>query len=134
MARPVPNGEERTEALLAHENWLDDALAAAFEEHRRTLGERTAKAVLESVKLRRITRGSARHRDNWPEEAWERNGHLMAVSELCLAGILEYLATGLGSRDNVETLARRAFENALDAYWDAGRYAQDFTLLKDIPE
>ena len=29
-------------------------------------------------------------------------------------------------------LAKRAFENALEAYWDTGHHDQDFTLLEDI--
>jgi len=34
----------------------------------------------------------------------------------------------------VETLARWAFENAFEAYWNEGRYDQNFTRLEDIPE
>ena len=58
----------------------------------------------------------------------------MTNSELCLAGILEYLATEEGSRANVETLARWGFENALEAYRDAGYYGRDYVKLEDIPE
>ena len=79
-------------------------------------------------------RSSVSRRESWPEEAWQRTGCLMTNAVLCIAGILEHLATGRGSRDNMETLTRRAFENALEAYWDAGCYDQDFTLPEDIPE
>ena len=58
----------------------------------------------------------------------------MTSSELCLAGIVEYLATGAGRKANVETLARWGFQYALDAYWDAGYYGQHSTKLEDIPE
>ena len=90
---------------------------------------------MESIRLRRIVRRSILpQRERWPEEPWERIGHLMTNSELCLAGILEYLATEEGSRANVEALARWAFENALEAYWDAGYYGRDYVKLEDTPE
>ena len=41
----------------------------------------------------------------------------MTSSELCLAGIVEYLVTGAGKKENMETLAAWGFENALEAYW-----------------
>ena len=56
----------------------------------------------------------------------------MTSSELCLAGIVEYLATGAGKKENMETLAAWGFENALEAYWDAGYYGQNSTKLEDI--
>ena len=55
-------------------------------------------------------------------------------SELCLAAILEYLATGEGLRGNVETLAGWAFQYAFDAYWAFGEYDPERTRLADIPE
>ena len=56
----------------------------------------------------------------------------MTSSELCHTGILEYITTGEGSKDNVETLATWGFQYALDAYWDAGHYGQNSTKLEDI--
>ena len=108
---------------------------AMFNAHRSALGDRVIKASLESVRLRRIVRKSViPHRETWPEESWHQIAHLMTSSELCLAGIVEYLATGAGRRANVETLARWGFENALEAYHDAGYYGQNSTKLEDIPE
>ena len=123
------------EAVLTNEDRLYDALTATFGVHSEELGESITKAVMEGIRLRRVVRRSiVPQRETWPEESWERIGHLMTNSELCLAGILEYLATEEGSRANVETLARWAFENALEAYWDAGYYGRDNVKLEDIPE
>ena len=58
----------------------------------------------------------------------------MINSELCLAAILGYLATGVGRRGNVKTLTAWGFQYSLDAYWDAGYYGQDYVKLEDIPE
>ena len=58
----------------------------------------------------------------------------MNDSELCLAAILEYLSTGEGLQRNVVSLASWAFNYVLEAYGDAGRYAQEWTRLEDIPE
>ncbi len=67
-------------------------------------------------------------------ESWPQIGRLMNDSELCLAAILEYLATGAGLRDHLEPLASWAFQYAREAYQDAGFYAQESTRLEDIPE
>ncbi len=121
--------------VMAREARIDDSLAAAFNEHRDVIGERAVKGSLEAVNLRRIVRESViPYRETWPEESWERIARLMTGSELCLAGILEYIDTGGDRGDNVETLARWGFQYALDAYWDAGYYAQDSVRLDDIPE
>ncbi len=40
----------------------------------------------------------------------------MTGSELCLAGIIKFVATGAGRKENALTLERRGFENALEAY------------------
>ena len=134
----LPTEEEDLETVLAHEDENDDALTATFGVYSEELGEAIIKAVMEGIRLRRIVRRSILpQREGWPEESWERIGHLMTNSELCLAGILEYLATEEGSRANVETLARWGFENALEAYWDywdAGYYGRDYVKLEDIPE
>ena len=123
------------EVLLAQEDQSDDALIAAFNDHRELLGDTTVKASLESVRLRRIVRRSViPYRETWPQESWEKIAHLMSSSELCVAGIVEYLVTGVGKKENVEFLARRGFQNALDAYWDAGYYGQNSTKLEDIPK
>ena len=74
------------------------------------------------------------YEETWPEESWPRIGQLMNDSELCLAAILEYLATGAGLQRNVEPLASWAFNYVLEAYHDAGSYAQEWTRLEDIPE
>ena len=127
------NGDLGT--LLAQQDGLDDVLATMFNDHRELLGDTTVKASLESVRLRRIVRRSViPYRETWPQESWEKIAHLMSSSELCVAGIMEYLTTGRGSRNNVETLARWGFQYALDAYWDAGFYGQNSTNLEDIPE
>ena len=127
------NGDLGT--LLAQQDGLDDVLATMFNDHRAALGDATVKASLESVRLRRIVRRSViPYRETWPQESWEKIAHLMSSSELCVAGIVEYLTTGRGSRNNVETLARWGFQYALDAYWDAGFYGQNSTNLEDIPE
>ena len=111
----LPPVEGDPETVLAHEDEKEDALTATFGVHSEELGEAITKAVMEGIRLRRIVRRSILpQREGWPEESWERIGHLMTNSELCLAGILEYLATEEGSRANVETLARWAFENALN--------------------
>ena len=118
-------GEGELEAVVALEEEKEDALEAAFEEHRRTLGEQSVRALQQVVLLRRIARGSIPERESWPEEAWRRIGCLMTTADLCIAGILEYLATGTGNRNNMDILVRRAFDNALDAYWDAGYHSQE---------
>ena len=111
----LPPVEGNLEDLLADEEERDEALTATCGVHSEELGEAITKAVMEGIRLRRIVRRSILpQREGWPEESWERIGHLMTNSELCLAGILEYLATEEGSRANVETLARWAFENALN--------------------
>ena len=123
------------EAVMAQEDQQDGALAATFEEHRAVLGDASVKAGLEIVRLRKIVRRSTiPHRETWPAESWQRIAHLMTSSELCLAGIVEYLVTGAGKKENMETLAAWGFENALEAYWDAGYYGQNSTKLEDIPE
>ena len=127
-------GEGELEAVVALEDEKEVALEAAFEAHRRTLGEQSVKALQQVVLLRRIARGSIPERESWPEEAWRRIGCLMTTADLCIAGILEYLATGAGNRINMEILVRRAFDNALDAYWDAGYHSQEWIRLEDIPE
>ena len=122
------------ENVLDLENAKENVLATVFNAHRNELGEQAVKAALESVRLRRITRRSTvRNRETWPEESWHRIAHLMTGSELCLVGILEYLASGAGEKANVETLARWGFQYALDAYYDAGFYGQNSTKLEDIP-
>ena len=131
----LPSEEENLEAVLSLEEEKDDALTAAIGVHSEELGEQEVKAALQSITLLRIVRRTTLpYRETWPEESWERIGHLMTISELCLAGILEHLATEEGTKDNVETLARWAFENAFEAYWNEGGYDQNFTRLEDIPE
>ena len=115
----LPGTEPGLDAVITPENQKDDALAATFEGHRDVLGEQAVRGTRETVNLRRIVRESViPYRETWPEESWERIAHLMTGSVLRQAGILEFLATGQGSRDNVETLARWGFENALEAYWE----------------
>ena len=126
------NGRD-LETLLAQEDRKDDALIAAFSDHRELLGDAAVKAAMENIRLRKIVRRSTLpHRETWPEESWEKIAHLMTSSELCHAGIMEYITTGEGSKDNVETLAAWGFQYALDAYWDAGYYGQNSTKLEDI--
>ena len=127
------NGDLGT--LLAQQDGLDDVLATMFNDHRAALGDAAVKASLESLRLRKIVRRSTiPHRKTWPEESWRQIAHLMTSSELCVAGIVEYLVTGVGKKENVEFLARRGFQYALDAYWDAGYYGQNTTKLEDIPK
>ena len=131
----LPSAEGDLETLLAQEDRKDDALIATFNDHRELLGDANIKATLESVRLRKIVRRSTiPYRETWPQESWHQIAHLMTSSELCNAGILEHLATGVGRKDNIETLARWGFQYALDAYWDAGYYGQNSTKLEDIPE
>lgn len=59
---------------------------------------------------------------------------LMNDSELCLAAILEYLATDVGLRGNVDTLAGWAFWYTFDAYWNFGEYNSGQSRPEDIPE
>ena len=130
----LPPVEADMETLLAHEEEKGDALTATFGVHSEELGEAIIKAVMEGIRLRRIVRRSILpQREGWPEESWEKICDLMTRSELCLAALLEYLATEEGSRANVEALARWAFENALDAYWDAGYFGKETTRDEDIP-
>ena len=132
---PLPPMAGDLETVLADEEEKDNAMTATFDVHSEELGEAITKAVMEGIRLRRIVRRSILpHRETWPEESWERIGHLMTNSELCLAGILEYLATEEGRWDNVEKLARWGFDNALDAYWDAGHHGKERTREEDIPE
>ena len=127
--------EPDLETVMAREDRNDAALAATFEEYRDVLGEQTARGAREIVNLRRIVRESViPYRETWPEESWERIAHLMTGSELCLAGIVEYLATGEGNSTGALELAKLGFQHALDAYWDAGYYGQQSTRLEDIPE
>ena len=131
----LPTEEENLEAVLSLEEEKDDALTAAIGVHSEELGEQEVKAALQSITLLRIVRRTTLPcGETWLEESWERIGHLMTISELCLARILEHLATEEGTKDNVETLARWAFENAFEAYWNEGRCDQNFTRLEDIPE
>ena len=131
----LPSAEGDLETLLAQEDRKDDALIAAFNDHRELLGDATVKASLESVRLRKIVRRSTiPYRETWPKESWEKIAHLMTSSELCNAGILEHLATRAGKESRIETLAAWGFQYALDAYWDAGHYGQNSTKLEDIPE
>ena len=121
--------------MLDHENARENDLVTMFNAHRAALGDRVIKAALESVRLWRIVRRSViSQRETWPEESWHRIAHLMTSSELCVAGIVKYLTTGRGSRNNVEILARWGFEHALEAYYDAGYHGQNSTKLEDIPE
>ena len=127
--------EPDLETVMAREDRNDDALAAVIEEKRDVLGEQTARGAREIVNLRRIVRESViPYRETWPEESWERIAHLMTGSELCLAGILEFVSTGRGSRAKALELAKLGFQHALDAYWDAGYHGQNSTKLEDIPE
>ena len=122
------------ENVLDHENARENVLATMFNAHRTALGNLGLKAALESTKLRKIVRKSVfPQQEAWPEESWHRIAHLMTSSELCCAGILEYLANGAGEKANVDTLARWGFQHALDAYYDAGYYGQNSTALEDIP-
>ena len=131
----LPIKDSDLDSLRDQEKRFDDTLAVALEGHRYELGDQAVKAGKESVRLRQIARESVLlHQETWPEESWDRIGDLMSNSEICIAGIFECLTTGEGSRANVGTLARMAFENALAAYYDAGENGQDSTRLEDIPE
>ena len=131
----LPGTELALQAVLDQEDQLSHALSATFDAYSEELGEQPVKAALEGIRLRRIVRRSVfPYRETWPEESWERIGHLMTKSELCHAGMLEYLSTEEGSSSNVEELAKWAFQYALEAYWDAGRHGQNSTKLEDIPE
>ena len=93
----LASAEGDLETLLAQEDRKDDALIAAFNDHRELLGDANIKATLESVRLRKIVRRSTiPYRETWPQESWHQIAHLMTSSELCHAGILEHLATGEG--------------------------------------
>ena len=123
------------EEMLAHEDRLGDRLATIMEEHQDELGERVVRAIRRTIDLRNIVRWSViPYEATWPEESWPQIGRLMNDSELCLAAILEYLATGVGLQRHVEPLASWAFQYAREAYQDAGFYAQESTRLEDIPE
>ena len=123
------------EETLAHEDRLGDRLATIMEEHQDELGERAVRAIRGTIDLRNIVRWSViPYEETWPEESWPRIGQLMNDSELCLAAILEYLATGKGLQSHVEPLASWSFQYALEAYGDAGSYGQNWTRLEDIPE
>ena len=121
--------------MLEHEDLLGDSLVAAVEERQDELGERAFRAIRGAIDLRGIVRRSSiPHRDRWPEEPWTEMSWLMNDSELCLAAILEHLATDAGLRDNVETLAGWAFWYTFDAYWKFGEYNSGQTRPEDIPE
>ena len=121
--------------VLDREDRLGDNLSDITLEHQDDLGERAIRAIQEDIKLRKIVRRSVLpYRETWHEESWERIGHLMTSSELCIAGILEYLTTGVGLRGNIETLAAWGFQYALDAYYDAGDNGRNWVKLEDIPE
>ena len=121
--------------MLEHEDLLGDSLVAAVEERQDELGERAVRAIRGAIDLRGIVRRSSiPHRNRWPEEPWTEMSRLMNDSELCLAAILEYLATDAGLRDNVETLAGWAFWYTFDAYWKFGEYNSGQTRPEDIPE
>ena len=121
--------------MLDHEDLLGDSLVAAIEERQDELGERTVRAIRGAIDLRGIVRRSSiPHRDGWPEEPWTGMSRLMNDSELCLAAILEHLATDAGLRGNVDTLAGWAFWYTFDAYWNFGEYNSGQTRPEDIPE
>ena len=132
-----PRSGEATdlEAVLDREDRLGDSLSDIMEDHRDELDERVVRAIGEATKLQAIVRRSVLpHRETWPEESWLRIGRLMTNSELCLATILEYLATGEGDRGRIETLASWGFQYAQNAYFDAGENGRDYIRLEDIPE
>ena len=104
--------EAGLETVMTREDRFDNDLAAAFKEHEEVLGEQAAQGALEILRLRKIVRESVvPYRETWPGESWARIAHLMIGSELCLVGILEFITTGTGRKENVLILARRGFEN-----------------------
>ena len=65
----LPSAEGDLETLLAQEDRKDDALIAAFSDHRELLGDAAVKAAMENIRLRKIVRRSTLpHRETWPEE------------------------------------------------------------------
>ena len=123
------------ESVMSLEDRRDDTLVSALGGHLEDLGERTLRAVLEGIRLRRIVRKSTMpHRETWPGESWQRISNLLADNELCNLAIIHHLTTGEGKRIHLETLAAWGFQYALDAYYDAGDNGQELTRLEDIPE
>ena len=123
------------ESVMSLEDRRDDALVSALGGHLEGLGERTLRAVLGGIDLKKIVRRSTLpYSETWPEESWHRISNLLADNELCNLAIIHHLATGEGCRGRIGTLAAWGFQYALDAYWDAGYYGQHSTKLEDIPE
>ena len=132
-SHPGPGGD--LESVMSLEDRRDDALVSALGGHLEGLGERTLRAVLGGIDLKKIVRRSTLpYSETWPEESWHRISNLLADNELCNLAIIHHLATGEGCRGRIGTLAAWGFQYALDAYWDAGYYGQHSTKLEDIPE
>ena len=130
-----PTREEDLEGLLSEEENGDQLLRLVLMRHEKDLGDRTLRAVLGGLDLKKIVRRSVLpHSESWPEESWSRIGHLLSNNELCNLAIIYHLATSEGEGDRIETLAAWGFQYAMDAYWDAGYYGQNSTKLEDIPE
>ena len=133
--RSLPGAEDDPELVMSLEDRKDDALVAVLGAHREYLGERTLRAMLEGIRLRKIVRESTvHHQETWPEESWRRIGDLLADNELCNLAVIHHLATGEGDRGRIESLATWGWKYSLDAYFDAGDHGQNWTRLEDIPE
>ena len=134
-ARSLPGAEGDPESALSLEDRKDDVLGGVLSARQEDLGERTLRATLEGIRLRKIVRESTiPNRETWPQESWRRIGNLLADNELCNLAVIHHLATGEGGRGRIETLAAWGWKYSLDAYFDAGDNVQDSVRLEDIPE
>ena len=108
--------------VMESQDAQDEQLKSTFIKAQVKLGEPATKALLGAIDLKKIVRGGAMpHFEDWPEDSCNRIGHLFASSELCVIGVLHYLATGIGRTENVQTLADWSFAYIESAYGEAGR-------------
>ena len=114
------------ETVMERQDDQDNQLRSIFASSQEELGEPVVRALMGAISLKKIVRNSTMPQsEGWPEESWRRIAHLFASSELCFIGVLYHLGTGLGRKENIQTLADWSFIYAQDAYHEAGYFGRD---------
>ena len=130
VAEAVSMGLDTT-ALIASEDALDEQLRNIFSGWVELLGEPAVRALLGGLDLKKIVRKSTLpHSEIWPDHSWLYLANRFASHELCLIGVLHHVASGVGRRENIETLAGWSFLYIQEAYWEAGYSGQDAGRLE----
>ena len=126
VAEEVRNKDMDISGVLALEDAQDEHLKKHFNGSQDKLGESSVRALVGAVNLKKIVRHSTMpHSEGWSEESWRQIAHLFASSEFCMIGVLHHLATGIGLKENVRTLADWSFIYASEAYDEAGYFGPD---------